>query len=147
MRIYLFIFQKAIYEERMRELTTLQARFANMQAQMQESVQESAWARQREEGAKAAVAKAQAMAAVNKTEAEQLRKQLQELREIREVCCIIYQYMLCRFLGNLLFLILSCRILSYLIDGRQCSRQQAHSRSHFTTTGQRTAVPQKPTVF
>lgn len=73
------------YEIRMNELSSLQAKFASIQSQMQEAFQDSEAAKQREEMAKNSSAKAQAQVQMMRTEIEQLRRQVNELREKTDV--------------------------------------------------------------
>lgn len=75
---------ESMYEERMCELTSLQAKMMMLQGQLQETYQESSLLKQREEGAKNAIAKSQAQQAVFKTEVEQLKRQLVDMREAKE---------------------------------------------------------------
>lgn len=72
---------EAIYEERMLELTSLQAKLGLLQGQLQESQQDSTVARQREEQLKTNSAKSQAQISVLRAEIEMLRGQIEELRE------------------------------------------------------------------
>lgn len=72
------------FEERMAELTTLQARVSGLQNQLQDASQDVALARQREEAAKSATAKAMAHQASTRAEAEMLRSQVEELRKQRD---------------------------------------------------------------
>ncbi|CAE7714322.1 unnamed protein product, partial [Symbiodinium microadriaticum] len=72
---------EARYEIRMNELASLQAKFASIQSQMQEAFNDSEAAKQREELAKNSSAKAQAQVQIMRTEVDQLRRTVNELRE------------------------------------------------------------------
>lgn len=69
------------YEMRMSELTTLQSKFALMQNQLHDAVHDNEAAKQREQIAKNAASKAQAHVLSLKSEIEQLRNEIFELRE------------------------------------------------------------------
>ena len=69
------------YEERMSELTTLQAKMSLLNAQLQDAFQEGSLSKAREDAAKGATAKALAHQAAIKNEADGLRKQVEELRD------------------------------------------------------------------
>ena len=72
---------EARYEIRMNELASLQAKLASIQSQMQEAFNDSEAAKQREEMSKNSAAKAQAQVQLMRTEIEQLRRTVNELRE------------------------------------------------------------------
>jgi hypothetical protein len=72
------------FEDRMRELTTLQAKMMSVQGQLKDAYDETSLARQREESARATVAKSQAQMVALKTEIQQLRDQLNLMREEKE---------------------------------------------------------------
>ena len=69
------------YELRMSELSSLQSKFLSMQNQVQDSLQDSEAARQREEMAKNAATKYQSQIAVLRQEVEKLNDQITDLRE------------------------------------------------------------------
>lgn len=75
---------ESYYEERMQELTTLQARFMSMQSQLQDAQQESILAKQREESIKTVNNKALAHQAALRTEMDQLRLQLEDVKNERD---------------------------------------------------------------
>jgi hypothetical protein len=72
------------YEERMSELTSLQSKMMMLQNQLQDSLQDNSLSKQKEEAAKLATAKALAYQAATRTEADQLKKQIEEMRKLKE---------------------------------------------------------------
>jgi chromosome segregation ATPase len=72
------------YADRMQEFTSLQAKTMSMQGQLQDSYQEAAQAKQREEAAKTGTAKGVAQQVSLRTEIEALKDQLQTARDERE---------------------------------------------------------------
>jgi chromosome segregation ATPase len=73
-----------LYEDRMAELTTLQTRMMSVQGQLQDAFQEASMAKQREDSAKTAVAKANAQQIALKTEIEELKSNLQRMKDERD---------------------------------------------------------------
>lgn len=73
-----------LYADRMQEFTSLQAKTMSMQGQLQDSYQETAIAKQREEAARTGTAKGIAQQVALRTEIEALRDQLQTARDERE---------------------------------------------------------------
>jgi len=69
------------YELRMSELSSLQSKFLSMQNQVQDSIQDSEAARQREEMAKNSASKYQSQIATLRQEVEKLNDQIIDLRE------------------------------------------------------------------
>lgn len=72
------------YQERMNELTTLQMKMHSMQGQLSDAHEQEILAKQREESARSIAAKSAAQQAALKTELEQLRIQVQQMREEKE---------------------------------------------------------------
>lgn len=75
---------ESIYEERMRELTTLQTKFLKVQGQLQDAYAETTQSKSAVDSFKAQSMKAQATEATLRTEIEQLRTTVKEMREERE---------------------------------------------------------------
>ena len=73
------------YSERMKELTTLQTKFSLIQNQLKESNEMEIILKQRDEQSKSLVAKNNSMQASLKTEIEQLRNQVNKMREEKEL--------------------------------------------------------------
>lgn len=72
------------YQERMNELTSLQMRMHAMQGQLSDAHEQEVLAKQREDSARSIAAKSAAQQAALKTELEQLRIQVQQMREEKE---------------------------------------------------------------
>lgn len=75
---------EALYSERMKELTTLQMKMHNLQGMLSDAQEQEILARQREEGARSVAAKNSSQQAALRTELEQLRSQVQIMREEKE---------------------------------------------------------------
>ncbi len=75
---------EAQYQERMKELTTLQMKMHNLQGLLTDAQEQEILAKQREDTARSIAAKNASQQAALRTEVEQLRSQVQQMREEKE---------------------------------------------------------------